>query len=139
MSLSAFCDKTHQPTDPEVSDVLGDVYAVWNQLIASISEKFSPVVAEWGCSSVKTGWGLRLKGEKRTIMYMAPCRGFFLASFALGEKAVKMAHESGLPSTVLAVIDAAPKYAEGRGVRLQVRCAEDLVWVLKIADAKMKT
>lgn len=139
MSLSAFCDKTHQPTQQEVSNVLGDVYAVWKQLIASISERFPPVVAEWGCSSAKTGWGLRLKGEKRTIMYMAPCKGFFLASFALGEKAVKLAYESGLPPAVSEVIDAAPKYAEGRGVRFQVRCSEDLAWILKVADAKMST
>lgn len=139
MSLSAFCDKTHQPTDSEVSIVLGGTYSVWNQLIESISEKFSPIVVEWGCSSGKTGWGLRLKQEKRTILYMAPCKGYFYASFALGEKAVKLAHESDLPSAVLAAIDAAPKYAEGRGVRLQVRCPQDLVWVIKIADAKMKS
>lgn len=138
MSLSAFCDKTHQPTDQEVSTVLGDAYAVWNQLIERISEKFPPITVEWGCSSAKTGWGLRLKQEKRGIMYMVPCKGYFLASFALGEKAVKLAKESGLPPPVLATIDAAPKYAEGRGVRLQIRHPEDLTWVLKIADAKMQ-
>lgn len=71
-------------------------------------------------------------------MYMAPCKGYFLASFALGEKAVKMAHESGLPRTVLEAIDAAPKYAEGRGVRFQIRVMEDLAWVLKVAEAKIE-
>jgi hypothetical protein len=139
MSLSTFSDKTHQPTDAELSTVLGSAFTVWKQLIQSISEQFAPITVEWGCSSGKTGWGLRLKGKKRTILYMVPCRGYFLASFALGEKAVKTIHDSGLPQNVLEVIDSAPKYAEGRGVRLQVRCLEDLVWVLKIADAKMNS
>ena len=46
---------------------------------------------------------------------MTPCNGFFLASFALGEKAVKAAHESDLPAHVLDGIDSAKEYAESRG------------------------
>ncbi|HSV49271.1 MAG TPA: hypothetical protein VLH35_03060 [Candidatus Acidoferrales bacterium] len=65
-------------------------------------------------------------------------QGLLFASFALGKKAVKALHESGLPASVLETIDSAPKYTEGRGVRLKVWCPEDLVWVLKIANAKMK-
>ncbi len=68
---------------------------------------------------------------------MTPCKGYFLASFALGEKAVKAAHESDLPASVLAVIDGAKKYAEGRGVRLEVRSAEDVRNIEKLAVVKM--
>jgi hypothetical protein len=68
---------------------------------------------------------------------MAPCKGYFLASFALGEKAAKAAHESDLPVSVLQVIDNAKKYAEGRGVRLEVRRAEDVRNVGKLAVIKM--
>jgi len=46
-----------------------------------------------------------LKQKKRTVLYMTPCKGYFLVGFALGEKAV----------------DAAQKFAEGRGVRLEIR------------------
>jgi len=81
--------------------------------------------------------GLRLKREKRTICYMTPCEGYFIASFALGEKAVKAAHETDLPVSVLEVIDVAKKYAEGRGVRLEVRSAEDVGNVEKLAAVKM--
>jgi hypothetical protein len=68
---------------------------------------------------------------------MTPCNGYFFASFALGEKAVKAAHENGLPNSVLEVIDSARKYAEGRGVRLEVRSAEDVRNVEKLAIIKM--
>lgn len=102
-----------------------------------IASKFTPLSVEWGFASKKTGWGLRLKREKRTILYMTPCRGYFMASFALGEKAVKAAHESDLPASVLKIIDSAKKYAEGRGVRLEVRSAEDVRNVEKLAMVKM--
>ena len=102
-----------------------------------IASRFTPLSIEWGFASKKTGWGLRLKREKRTILYMTPREGYFMASFALGEKAVKAAHETDLPVSVLEVIDAAKKYAEGRGVRLEVRSAEDVCNVEKLAVVKM--
>ena len=99
--------------------------------------KSAPLSIELGFTSRKTGWGLRLKQEKRTILYMTPCKGYFMASFALGEKAVKAAHESDLPVSVLRVIESAKKYAEGRGVRFEVRSAEDVRNVEKLAIIKM--
>ena len=69
---------------------------------------------------------------------MTPCEGYFLASFALGEKAVKAAHDSDLPTSVLRVISA-KKYAEGRGVRLEVRNARAVRNVEKLAVIKMST
>ncbi len=116
---------------------LGTTFVFWNDLKKIIAAEYSPVTEEWGFTSKKTGWGLRLKGEKRTILYMIPCEGYFLASFALGEKAVKAAHESDLPASVLETIDNAPKYAEGRGVRLEVRDLNDVRVVEKLAVAKM--
>jgi hypothetical protein len=70
---------------------------------------------------------------------MVPCEGYFLASFALGEKAVVAAHASDLPVSVLEVIDSAKKYAEGRGVRIEVRNPQDVSHVEKLAIIKMKT
>jgi hypothetical protein len=137
MALSAFDDKSRQPQDDELGATLGKAFPLWNELRRLIESRFAPVSEEWGFASKSTGWGLRLKGEKRTILYMTPCRGYFLASFVLGEKAVKMAHESDLPGSILEVIDSAKKYAEGRGVRLEVRSAKDVRSVEKLAIIKM--
>ena len=60
-----------------------------------------------------------------------------MASFALGEKAVRAAHEGGLPAPVLEIIAQAKKYAEGRGVRLEVRSAQDVLDVERLAIIKM--
>jgi len=55
----------------------------------------------------------------------------------LGEKAVKAAHKSDLSVSVLKAIDSARKYAEGRGVRLEIRSGEDAGNVEKLAGIKM--
>ncbi len=137
MALSAFDDKSHPPQEPALAKTLGNSYPLWNELQIRIASRFDPITVEWGFSSPKTGWGLRLKREKRTILYMTPCQGYFLASFALGEKAVQAAHTAGLPTAVLEAIDSAPKFAEGRGVRLEVCSDTDVRTVVDLSIIKM--
>jgi uncharacterized protein DUF3788 len=136
LALSAFDDKAKQPQDEDLARVLGKTFKLWTQLRATVESKIAPVSASWGFTSKTTGWGLRLKQEERAILYMIPRDGYFLASFALGEKAVKAAHDAGLPKSVLDVIDGAKKYAEGRGVRLEVRTAKDLKSIETLAAIK---
>jgi hypothetical protein len=138
MKLSVFDDKSKPPKDEDLAATLSGTFVFWNELKRLIESRFSPLSIEWGFTSQKTGWGLRLKQKNRTILYMTPRKGYFIASFALGEKAVKAAHEDELPVSVLEIIDSARKYAEGRGVRLEVRSAEDIRNVEKLAIIKMK-
>ena len=137
MALSVFDDKSKQPQEDELATALGRTFVLWNELKEHIAARFAPLSVDWGFASKTTGWGLRLKQDKRTVLYMTPCKGYFLASFALGEKAVKAAHAGDLPASVLAVIDSARRYAEGRGVRLEVRSAKDVRSVEKLAVIKM--
>ena len=85
------------------------------------------------------GWTLRLKQPARVLVYLTPQRSHFLASFALGEKACAAVREAGVPAAILALIDAAPKYAEGRGVRIPVRNKAGLKGILAIAAIKLST
>jgi hypothetical protein len=68
---------------------------------------------------------------------MVPCRGYFVAAFALGEQACAAARKSALPTAVLEIIDSAPRYPEGRGVRLEIRSRKDLAHVEELAAIKM--
>jgi hypothetical protein len=132
-----FIDKSRPPTEADLARVLEGSFAFWNELKERIASRFSPLTFEWGYASKTTGWGLRLKHKERIILYMTPCAGHFLASFALGEKAVQAAHEAKLPSSLLKVIDSARKYAEGRGVRLKVTSTRDVRNIEKLAVIKM--
>ena len=139
MALSVFDDKSKQPTEADLARVLKGSFAFWNDLKKRIASRFPSLTAEWGFTSKSTGWGLRLKNKERVILYMTPCEGYFLASFALGEKAVAAAHDCNLASSVLSVINSAKRYAEGRGVRLEVRNGRDVRNVEKLAVVKMSS
>jgi uncharacterized protein DUF3788 len=67
---------------------------------------------------------------------MTPRKGHFLVSFALGEKAVAAAHERKLPAAVVKAIDSSPRYAEGRGVRLEVRTIREVSALVTLAQIK---
>jgi hypothetical protein len=137
MALSAFDDKTHEPASNELTEVLGPTAVLWESLISKIESSFDPLEQDWGFSGKKWGWALRLKHKKRSVLYMTPSNGFFLAGFALGQRALDAARQSGLSRSVLEHIDGAQKYAEGRAVRLEVRSPEDVNDVAAVAHIKM--
>ena len=77
-----------------------------------------------------------MKRKGRVILYMTPRKGHFLVSFALGEKAVDAARAQKLSASLLKAIDAAPKYPEGRGVRLEVRQSREVSALATLAKIK---
>jgi len=137
MALSALDDKARKPRPADLAETLGRSHIHWKSLTAHLAREFPPLTQEWNFAGAKWGWSLRLKQKKRTVLYMTPCSKHFLAGVVLGEKAVKAAHEARLAAPVLALIDAATKYAEGRGVRIEVRTKKDLAGVEKLAAVKM--
>jgi hypothetical protein len=136
MPLSALADKLHEPTDDDLRNVLGKAYGVWTNLIGEVDTRVGPLSQVWGYTSKTTGWGLRLKQKDRIILYMTPQAGRFLVSFALGEKAVAAAHRAGLSATLIEAIDAAPRYAEGRGLRLEVSGKRQVPGLVALAQIK---
>lgn len=137
MALSAFGDKSQRPGPDDLVKTLRRAGVHWNDLLDHLAAEYAPLEQVWGFSGDKWGWSLRLKHGKRTILYMTPREGHFLVGFALGEKAVQAARQSRLSATVLRIIDEAPKYAEGRGVRLEVRNKSVREQVKKLATIKM--
>jgi hypothetical protein len=137
VALSVFDDQSKEPQAGDLITMLGRSNSHWDSLVAHIAAEFPPLDITWGFSGAKWGWSLRLKQKKRTVLYLTPCRRHFLVGFALGEKAVKAAHEVPLPDSILEAIESASKYAEGRGVRVEVRSKKDLGAVMGLAAVKM--
>jgi hypothetical protein len=133
---NAFIGKTAPPTQNEIDTALGATADVWNQLLHWFAEQ-GVADQEWKSSSPKYGWSLRLKLKKRTIVYLAPCEGCFRVAFVLGDRAVAAARQSDLSKTTLKLLDEAPRYAEGTGVRLIVKATKDLASVRKLAAIKL--
>jgi len=137
VALSVFIDRSRQPAEADLARALEDSFVFWNELKERIAARFKPLSFEWGFTSKTTGWGLRLKHKERIILYMTPCAGHFLASFALGEKAVQAADEAKLPRSLLKIIDSAKRYAEGRAVGLKATSDRDVRNIEKLAVIKM--
>jgi hypothetical protein len=138
MALSAFADKSRKPAEEDLQKVMGRVFKHWSAIIERASRHYPPLQQDWGFAGTAWGWSLRLKQKKRTVMYLTPCKGYFMAGFALGEKAVRAAHEADLDESTLSLIDGAPRYAEGRGVRIEVRRKRDRDQVIRLAAIKME-
>lgn len=134
---NAFIGKIDEPTDGDLASELGAAKTVWDGLLSELRAEYDLKVREWNSYSRKAGWALRLKREKRNIVYLSPCRGFFVAAFALGEKAMAAARQSGLPKHVMKILEEARKYAEGTAVRLEVHGGEDITAVKKLVGIKL--
>ena len=137
MAFTGFYEKTKEPTEKELEEALGPAIELWDELRRLIARELPPLAEEWVFGGQKYGWSLRLKQKKRAVLYMKPLEGRFLASFAFGEKAVQAAHKSGLPVSVLKLIDDAPRYAEGRAVRLEIKAVREVRSAVKLAAIKM--
>jgi len=137
MSPNAFIGKSSPPSEADLAAALGSAKMAWDQLLTELSHEYA-LTPEWHSYSAKAGWALRLKRGDRNIIYLSPNQGRFLASFALGDKAVQAALQSRLPRRVIAVIDAARRYAEGTAVRLQITGPKDLTAIAKLVAIKLE-
>ena len=137
MSPNAFIGKTKKPTEAELAVALGPVKAIWDQLLADMARECGANVLEWNSYSPKAGWSLRVKRKSRTIVWIAPCLGCFRVAFILGDKAMQVARQSKWPKQVNKVMDEAPKYPEGTGIRLEVKSSRDIATLKKLAAIKL--
>jgi hypothetical protein len=134
---NAFIGKKEQPTQAEVSAVLGSCAKQWDELIAWLRNEQGVSTEEWNSFSPKYGWSLRLKLKKRNIVHLAPCDRCFRVAFILGDRAVKAALQSHLPKSVISAIRNAPRYPEGTGLRLIVKRSSDLPALRTLALIKL--
>lgn len=138
MFANAFIGQVEEPTDDGLGAELGPAKQLWDRLVAELADEHGITIREWSSYSRKAGWALRLRCEKRAIVYLSPSRGGFMASFVLGDKAVAAARNSKLPRRVIRIIDEAKRYAEGTAVRLDVTGPKDVAIVKRLAVVKLE-
>jgi hypothetical protein len=138
MAPSAFLERNSPPDEPKLVSVLGEVHALWKRLRHDLAREYAPLTEVWTWSGRTGGWLLKLSSRQRTLVYLIPGESRFMASFALGESACAAAAKSGLPAPLLQNIATAPRFVEGRGVRIVVHEAKDLAGVLAVAALKME-
>ena len=134
---NAFRGRKTPPSAKDLAVALGDSLEAWKELIACLTAK-GISAKEWYSFSPKFGWALRPKLKSRTVLYMGPCAGCFRVSFILGDRAVAAAQASALPKALQKEIAGARRYAEGTGIRLLIKKAEDLAPIRTLVEIKLQ-
>jgi hypothetical protein len=136
-SSNAFIGKATEPTPEELATVLGPTSELWQELVHSLINEPGVTEIEWNSLKPKYGWNLILKAKKRRIVYLGPCTECFKVSFVLGDKAMAAARSGNFAKTIVKILNEAPHYPEGTGVRLTVKNALPLPAIRKLVKIKL--
>ena len=118
--ISIFPDKAVEPTDKDVQEKLGSKYLLWKRICDLVLEKYPDGFSEWNFPGKKYGWSFRIKDRRRAIIYFLPRDQHFMVAFVFGDKAVKEVMDSKISNKIKEDLNNARKYAEGRGVSIEV-------------------
>jgi hypothetical protein len=118
---SIFTDKATIPTEKDIEIALGNTCNIWRYLSDFTKKQYPEAIAEWNFSSEKFGWSFRLKDKKRVLIYLLPRDQYFKVAFVFGDKATDAILESTIADSIKTEIKAAKKYAEGRGIRIDIK------------------
>lgn len=119
--ISIFIDKTVKPTDKDLVDKLDSKYELWKRIHDLVLSKYPKGLAEWNFPGKKYGWSFRIKDKKRAIIYLLPRDNYFKVAFVFGDKAVNEIMNSQISDDIKTELGKATKFAEGRGIRIEVQ------------------
>lgn len=136
--ISIFMDKAIKPTDKDLIENLDSTYELWKQIHEFVLEKYPNGLAEWNCPGKKYGWSYRIKDKKRAIIYFLPRDKYFKVAFVFGQKATDIVLESNISSGIKTELEQATKYAEGRGIRIDIKNDSILPDIKQLVEIKLK-
>jgi hypothetical protein len=137
MSTGIFDNKLVIPDDKMMAVELGDTFKFYEEICQFILMEYGSLTPEWKFYNQKSGWTLKLFHKKRNICFLGPRQGFFLIAFVFGDKAVDSVLAGDLPEHVKTELATAKKYAEGRGIRVEVREKSEVELIKKLIRIKL--
>ena len=91
-----------------------------------MSQPHTASIEEWKYYGPKSGWTLKTLRKKRNLFFFTPHQGYFRIAFVFGDRAVAEILISDLPKAMIEEVKNAKKYAEGRGIRIDVKTRRDV-------------
>jgi hypothetical protein len=117
---SVFTDKELEPNDECLKVSLGTTYEFWQIFVDYVRSVYPKSIEEWSFSK-SGGWSFRIKDNRRAIIYLLPRDGFFKVAFVFGQKATDEVFKSRVATAIKTELESAKAYAEGRGIRIEVK------------------
>lgn len=118
---SIFTDKKIKPSIADLKKALGHTTDAWQVLAEFTHQSYPGAKDEWKFSSEKYGWSFRISDKKRALIYLLPRDKFFKVALVFGQKATDEILKSDISESIKTEIKNARVYAEGRGIRIEVR------------------
>jgi hypothetical protein len=137
MSANVFIDKLAKPDDQALVRALGKTYPLWAEIEKHIATTLGKSVEEWKYYGLKSGWTMKTLYKKRNLFFFTACKGYFRIAFVFGDRAVAEIITSDLPKAMIEEITNAKKYAEGKGLRVDVKTRRDVESVKKLIAIKV--
>ena len=137
MSVSVFEDKATMPDDKMLAKALGKSNRLWQEIKKHLKAEYGELIEEWKFYGQKSGWILKTLRRKRNLFFFIPLKGYFQVSFVFGDKAVAVVEKSDLPKKIITELKNARKYAEGRGLRIDVKNSADVEHIKKLVEIKV--
>lgn len=135
--ISIFTNKSIPPTASDLAEKLGTTYPLWRRIEELVLVKYPQGLKEWNYPGKKYGWSFRIKDKRRAILYLLPRHDFFKVGFVFGDKAVAAIQQSSVADRIKSEIEQAKKYAEGRGIRIDILNESPLADIEQLIDIKL--
>lgn len=137
MDKSVFTDKKNVPDNNELSKSLEKTHLLWQNIREYVLLKYPEAIDEWHYPGEKYGWSFRIKDKKRAIIYLLPRNKYFKVAFVFGQKATYEILKSKISKEIRIEIEEAKVYAEGRGIRIDVKDKNILTDIKALIDIKL--
>ncbi len=137
MAPSVFDDKATKPDDQMLAGALGKSNRLWRKIKEHLEAEYGELTEEWKFYGAKSGWILKTLRKKRNLFFLIPLDGAFRVAFVFGDKAVAAVEQSGLPRGLVTELKNARKYAEGRGLHIDVKNSTDVEHIKKLLEIKV--
>ena len=135
MAEKHFTIKNDPPNEVRIKEILKDKYLVLEAIRKFIRDNIGETIEEWKYYGVKNGWVLKTFLKKRNLFFIGIYDNCFRISFVFGDKAVQSVLESDISEELKKTLSEARKYAEGRGLSIEVfdrKHLEDIQKLIKI-------
>ena len=108
------------------------------KLVKPVKKDYKFISEEWKYYGTKYGWSQKIYLKKRNLFFFTACENCFIVAFVFGDRGVKAVENSNLPVNLINKLVTAPKYAEGRGIKIIVQNESDIAQVLCLIRIKIE-
>lgn len=137
MQKIVFNDKYVKPDQKLLREKLGTNFKYWNAIKEYVKNNYENSSEEWKFYGKNYGWQLKTLLKKRNLFFLIPADASFRVVFVFGDKAVSAIDDSAVKEKLKEDIRSAKKYAEGRGLALEVKDDAYLADIKKLIEIKV--